>query len=161
MRIATVAHALFAFALVLASVASAQSYRADIDGAQEAPPNGSSGTGLGCFSYDANTLMLNYEVTYSGLGSAEVAAHIHGPAPLGVNAAVIFPFALGPLKLGSFGPLTAAQLGDLNSGLLYVNIHSALIPGGEIRGQILVNPIPCTVAVEEQTWSVIKTLYQE
>ena len=32
--------------------------------------------------------------------------------------------------------LTAAQIAQLRSGLWYVNLHTAVHPGGEIRGQV-------------------------
>ena len=98
--------------------------------------------------------------SHSSAKHLETAAHIHGPATIGVNAAIIFPFALGTPKNGTFGPLTALEELYLNSGQLYVNIQSNLFPGGEIRGQILPNPIACTVPVEERTWGAIKALYE-
>ena len=39
----------------------------------------------------------------------------------------------------------ATLVNGLNSGLAYVNIHSATFPAGEIRGQISVVPEPSTV----------------
>lgn len=144
---------------IFPGVALAQTYVANIDGNQPAPPTLSPGTGLGCFSLGLSKI-LTYEVAFSGMVGVEVAAHIHGPAGIGVNAGIIFPFALGTPKIGVFGPLTAVQEFYLNAGQLYVNIHSNLFPGGEIRGQILPNPVGCTVPVEDRTWGAIKALYE-
>ena len=158
MRNATV-FSVLVVVLLFASSALSQSYRADIDGGQPVPPTLSPGTGLGCFTLDA-AKMLNYQVAFSGLISVEIAAHIHCCVPVGLNAGVLFPFALGTPKIGAFGPLTAAQEADLNAGLMYVNIHSVLFPGGEIRGQIFLNPAGCTVPVHDRTWGAIKSLYE-
>ena len=38
--------------------------------------------------------------------------------------------------------ITAAQAADLQAGLWYINLHTALHGGGEIRGQVNVVPIP-------------------
>jgi hypothetical protein len=142
----------------MGSVVAQTHFVATIDGNQEVPPSGSPGTGLGCFTLNANNT-LDYEVSFSGLLGTETAAHIHGPAPMGVNAGVQFGFALGSPKIGTFGPLTAAQAIDLLNGHYYVNIHSTLFPGGEIRGQILTSGDPCTLPVEPSTWGAIKALY--
>ena len=161
MRFALFVIFVLAVGVLLAAPVSAQThFRAAIDGAQPVPPTGSPGTGLGCFTLDANN-MLSYEVSFSGLLGIETAAHIHGPAPVGVNAGVQFPFPLGSPKIGVFGPLTAVQVADLSNGLYYVNIHSTLFPGGEIRGQILTSGNPCTVPTENSTWGAIKALYEE
>ncbi len=123
------------------------------------PPSGSSATGFGCFVLNPDNT-LDFQVTYAGLTAPEIAAHIHGPAPVGLNAAVVFTFALGSPKFGTFGPLTAAQVSDLSHGLYYVNIHSTAFPGGEIRGQILTSADPCAVPTEETTWGAIKSFYE-
>ena len=161
MRFATIVRVFFVLTLFVAGSASAQSYMATLQGSQEVPPNTSPATGLGCFTYDAASALLSFEIAYSGLTAAEVGAHIHGPAPAGANAGVQFALPAGALKIGSVGPLTALQLADLNGGLYYVNIHSNAFPGGEIRGQILATQDPCTVAVEEQPWSLIKEFYRD
>jgi hypothetical protein len=145
-----------ACALLAAIPAAAQNYMAMIDGAQEVPPRATPATGLGCFVLNPDNT-LSYNVTFGGLLAPETAAHIHGPAAPGVNAGIIFPFALGNPKIGVFGPLNATQLGYLNSGLLYVNIHTTLYTGGEIRGQIL--PGGCVVSVDPTPWGRVKTLY--
>jgi len=38
--------------------------------------------------------------------------------------------------------LTDLQETQLLAGLFYINIHTNLIPGGEIRGQINLQPVP-------------------
>lgn len=136
------------------SPVSGQDYTAALDGLQEVPANASPGSGSGIFALDGAN-MLQYNVVFSGLVAPETAAHIHGPAPAGVNAAVIFTFAAGSPKIGAFGPLTAAQISDLNAGLWYVNIHSSTYPGGEIRGQIL-----AAVPVENSSWGAIKEMFE-
>ena len=161
MRIAAIVRMMFVMALVFAGSASAQTYMATLQGSQEVPPNASPATGIGCFTYDPASGLLSFEIAYSGLTAAEVGAHIHGPAPVGANAGVQFGLPAGPLKIGSVGPLSAAQLADLNGGLYYVNIHTNNFPGGEIRGQIMMSQEPCTVAVEEQPWSLIKEFYKD
>ena len=111
-------------------------YRAVLEGVQEVPPNASPADGTALLYFDEVTKVLTYSVTFSGLVGTETAAHIHGPAPPGVNAAVLFPLAPGNPKIGSV-VLTLTQEGYLRDGLLYVNIHSQVYPGGEIRGQVL------------------------
>jgi hypothetical protein len=145
-----------AFAMLAALPAAAQVYHAVIDGTQEVPPRPSPGTGIGCFTLNPDNT-LSYNVTFGGLLAPETGAHIHGPGAPGVNAPVIFPFALGSPKIGVFGPLNATQLGYLTGGLLYVNIHSTLYSGGEIRGQIV--PGSCTVGVDTTPWGRVKALY--
>jgi hypothetical protein len=54
------------------------------------------------------------------------------------------------------GPLTAAQEADLNAGLNYVNVHTSVFPGGEIRGQIIRD----VVGVAPSTWGAVKDLFR-
>jgi hypothetical protein len=137
-----------------AGAASAQSYVATLEGAQEVPPQATPATGSATLTLDG-AKMLSFSISYSGLVGIETAAHIHGPAGVGVNAGVVFPLPLGNLKISMVGPLTPAQEADLNAGLYYINVHTDLFPGGEIRGQILAGGVP----VEPSTWGRIKRQY--
>ena len=101
-----------------------------------------SGRGTGHFLLVGNQLHLN--VTYAGLSSAAVAAHIHGPADVGQSAGVMVPLdTLNGRVLGTSGyfpgtvTLTPAQLAAFVDGLTYVNVHTAPHATGEIRGQIV------------------------
>jgi hypothetical protein len=67
-------------------------------------------------------------------------AHFHGPAPAGKNAGVEIwiskkgQAATSPL-VGQ-ATLTDAEAADLVAGNLYINVHTAKNPNGEIRGQV-------------------------
>jgi hypothetical protein len=147
-----------ALAFVVATPAAAQSIGGSLSGAQEVPPNGTPGTGFVCLTVNAAAGVLDYVVTYTGLVGVETAAHFHGPAGPGVNAPIIFPLPLGTPKIGSIGPLTLFQFAQLSAGQWYVNVHTDLYPGGEIRGQITSE---CgVVPVAPTTWGSIKALYR-
>ncbi|WP_373515090.1 CHRD domain-containing protein, partial [Persicitalea sp.] len=111
-----------------------------LSGSQEVPAKPGSATGSADVSYNKNTKLLSYYVTYSNLSGNPAAGHIHGPAARGANASVLFPFATVPAAtsgaVSGSAILTAAQEADLLNGLFYFNIHTAANPGGEIRGQI-------------------------
>jgi hypothetical protein len=154
MRIATVIVVAIALGLCLASTVAAQGFSSVIDGFQVVPPVFTPASGIGGFNLDERK-MLEYNISYGGLTGTETCAHVCGPAFPGDNAPVIFDLPAGPVKFGTFGPLTAQQEADLTAGLWYVLVCSTAYPEGEIRGQIL-----SSVPVEEQTWGAIKELYR-
>jgi len=88
-------------------------------------------------SFDTATDELTYTVTYEGLSGPVVAAHFHGPAKRGVNAGVLKPID-GPYDSPIKGTTTLdkAQTKDLETGLIYVNLHTAANPAGEARAQL-------------------------
>ncbi|AHY52959.1 CHRD domain-containing protein [Bradyrhizobium japonicum] len=124
-------------AAAFAAPAGAEKLKATLDGKSEVPATTTSGTGTADLDYDAASKKLSWKVTYSGLSGPATAAHFHGPAEAGKNAgvAVAIPNASSSPVEGS-ATLTDAQAADLLAGKLYVNIHTAANPGGEIRGQV-------------------------
>ena len=108
---------------------------------QEVPVNASTATGRGNVSLNATGTQIIMSLTFSGLSSNQVASHIHNAARPGVNASVLFNIGSTGMTSGTFTDLffnvTPAQAASLKSGQLYFNVHSANLPGGEIRGQIL------------------------
>ncbi|HXG09642.1 MAG TPA: CHRD domain-containing protein [Gemmataceae bacterium] len=100
------------------------------------------------------------------------AAHIHAPAPPGVNAGVVFGFfgapfndnnpndvVVTPFTTGVGGTITGkwdlnegnnttltAQIANILAGRAYINFHTVQFPGGEIRGQIVPEPSTLTLA---------------
>jgi hypothetical protein len=133
-------------------------FEALLDGSQEVPPDATTGTGFGVVVLDDIANTITADLLWSGLTSGATAAHIHGPAAPGVNAAVIFPFVLGAgsgTTSGHIDPdpqvfaITPSQIAQLESGLMYMNVHTANFPGGEIRGQLeqVQVPEPATLAL--------------
>ena len=105
------------------------------------PPNASPGTGFETVLLNDAQDQITVDLSFSGLTASATAAHIHGPAPAGTNGPVVFfltgvPAATsGTLQEQTFS-VTPAQVVELESGLLYADMHTTTFPGGEIRGTI-------------------------
>lgn len=106
-----------------------------LTGAQEVPPNPSAASGKSMIMIGADKSVTG---TVQVMGMTPTMAHIH-EAVKGSNGPVIVPF----VKMGenSFGPaagakLTDAQYESYKAGKLYINVHSATYPGGEVRLQM-------------------------
>ena len=128
----------FAAAVAFSGPAFADKFKAALDGKSEVPANTSAGKGTAEIDYDAATKKMTYKLTYSGLSGPATAAHFHGPAEAGKNAGVEVPIPnAGTSPVEGSATLTDAQAADLTGGKLYVNVHTAANPGGEIRGQVM------------------------
>jgi Cu/Zn superoxide dismutase len=103
---------------------------------QVVPPTGSGAVGGGQFIIDTSANTVDYHVVFTGLTSAETAAHIHGPADPGMSGGVLEPLPAGNPKTGTWNYMEADEA-DILAGKTYVNVHSAIFPSGEIRGQIV------------------------
>jgi len=112
-------------------------FHATLTGQSEVPPTTTSGSGDVLATLDTKTRKLSYTMTYMGLSGPATAAHFHGPATAGANAAVVLPFASPASPIEGQATLTPAQAADLMAGKWYANVHTAANPGGEIRGQML------------------------
>lgn len=109
-------------------------YVASLTGAQETPPNNSTATGTATLLLSPDENEARVAVNFSGLSSSQTGAHIHGPGAAGVAAPILFH-----LPNGNFNDvvisLSATDVQNLKSGLLYINLHTSNFPSGEIRGQ--------------------------
>jgi hypothetical protein len=140
----------------VATVAVSQQYHAFLSGLNEVGPNASPGTGFATMTLDG-AKMLTIHMEYSGLLGPITASHIHGAAGVCCNAGVRFGIGALPSPINIVvGPFTPADEADLNNQLMYINIHTQVIPGGEIRGQIM----PGAIGVEPGTWGEIKALFR-
>jgi CHRD domain len=120
---------------VMVGSASASDVKVKLIGAEETPPVTSSATGTG-------TIVIAADKSVSGTikttGIDGTVAHIHVGAP-GVAGPPIITLTKGSdgawtVPAGS--KLTDDQYASFKAGNLYVNVHSAAHPPGEIRAQL-------------------------
>jgi hypothetical protein len=125
-------------AFVSAASAATVNYTARLSGGREIPKTDSKGTGKLDATFDTETKVLNYTLTFDGLSGPATVAHIHGPATRKENAGVMVPLGdKSPTSpISGTVTLTDDQAKALASSKLYANVHTAANPGGEIRGQI-------------------------
>jgi hypothetical protein len=130
-----------AAALVLAAVSlagtHAAGWSAKLDASQEVPKQAvKAPAAKGAFTSTVSGNKLTWKLTFSKLSGPATAAHIHLGA-MGKPGNVLVPLC-GPCKSGVSGSvqLTAALKKDFTKHLLYVNVHTAKNPAGEIRGQL-------------------------
>lgn len=158
---------LFAAAVAIAAFTNVQSanaatiFTATLTGSGESPPNGSPATGTAVVTFtDVNHFTV--DAAFSGLTFPAGAAHIHCCAGSGANASVVLDFVGVGFPVGATSgtfnhtfDLTTDLIGilslnafvaNLQLGNAYVNIHDAIFPGGEIRGQLIESATPLPAA---------------
>jgi hypothetical protein len=126
---------------------------AQINGAQETPPNSSPSTGVAFLTFNKDNSNLCYAISYTPLEGTEFLAHFHGPAAKGdlagpgIASPILHnitggsppgPSPIGSPKNGCVLVSDKQQVKDLKAGLWYINIHT--MPNhvaGEVRGQVL------------------------
>ena len=106
-----------------------------LTGAQEVPPNTSTAVGTASIKVDADG---NVSGSVSAPTLQARTAHIHIGAP-GMNGPILISLSSG--DPGTFtvpegAKLTPDQMTAYKAGNLYVNVHTAEHPGGEIRAQL-------------------------
>ena len=159
-----------------AAYATPLTFVGNLSGANEVPPVASPATGFATVVLDPTAQTIQINVTFSGLTSGDIAAHIHCCAPPGTNVTVAstvpaFPgFPLGVTSgayssavfdltqttiynpafvtlAGGIPQAEAALIGGIENGMAYLNIHTANFPGGEIRGQLISTPEPASLVL--------------
>lgn len=129
------ARALAVAALALgAQVALAEDVKVSLSGDQEVPAVTTKAKGSGTISVKDDKTVSG-SITVSGL--TPTAAHIH-EAAAGKNGGVIIPLTKSGdgFSVPAGAKLTDAQYEAFKKGDLYVNVHTAANPGGEIRAQL-------------------------
>lgn len=127
------------FALILSSSFFGPALAGDVtvtlSGNQEVPAVGTAAQGSGTITIGDD---MSVKGTITTTGIAATAAHIHLGAP-DKSGPVIVPMIKSGENGWTFKPdakLTAEQMAAFKAGDLYINVHSAAHPAGEIRGQL-------------------------
>ena len=121
-------------------------FTASLDGSQAG--TSSTGSGTASLSLNESRTELSYVVTFTGLSGNLSAAggHFHFGSP-GISGPVARAIVAGGTPgsqtfSGSWkstdatGPMTPAAVESLLNGRVYLNLHTAANPAGEIRGQV-------------------------
>jgi len=152
-----------AFVLFLAMAARADEgarFRAELVGTEETPAIFTAGSGVFTARVLNNDTRIEFTLTYENLTAPPLVAHVHfgqrgvaggvsfffcggggkPPCPASasgtVTGTVVAADVLGPVAQGIQPGDLAAILQMIRAGFGYANMHTALHPGGEIRGQI-------------------------
>jgi len=128
-----------------------------LSGDQEVPPVTTDTTGLYSLRYDVDQKLLEIQVSVTPTSTAPIsvtASHIHEGAA-GANGPVLFTlfntptFVTATLDFGGSFVLTQAQEDALLADGLYVNVHTAGYPAGEVRSQITTTAVTNQRYVDE------------
>jgi hypothetical protein len=113
---------------------AAMSETVTLAGTNEVPPVTTSATGSANITIGADR---SVKATVTAKDMTATASHIHMGAA-GSNGPVIVPFTKSgdAFSAAPDAKLTEEQYTAYKAGNLYVNVHSAKNPGGEIRGQL-------------------------
>jgi hypothetical protein len=143
---------LFAFMVTVISLVACRKEAEDnvisrtalLEGSQEVPAVISSGTGKVEYSYNSTTKNLTYKAIWSNLNDSAISMHIHGLAGRGQNAGIFQNFTLIAAQRRKEGTYTGTLIidntsikeADLLAGKYYLNLHSKVNTGGELRAQL-------------------------
>lgn len=145
------------FSVVLPAAAQTVTLSATLTGAGEVPAINTGSFGTATVTVDARAQTVTYRVDVFNLPSGVAASHIHVGA-VGTNGPVIVNFAPPVPASNDFAFSGTARDTDfilrpdqgirsvedaiqaILGGNTYVNVHSAVNPGGEVRGQLQVKP---------------------
>jgi hypothetical protein len=146
-----------AFTLLFSAQAQAQTltFTATLSGSNEAPPVAATGAGgFATVTLDLTAQTLSWVVDVFNLPSGVTAGHIHAGG-VGVAGPVVVNFTVPTSASNDFRITGSARPADvvarqpqgvntwedlvqaMMTGHTYVNVHSQVNPGGEIRGQLV------------------------
>ena len=125
-------------ALMLAfgsAAAHSKELKVHLTGAEETPPVASSATGEAVLRI-AKDGSVSGRIKTKGIEGTIAHVHLGAPGQSGPPIITLDKTADGSWSIPAGAKLTDEQYASFKAGNLYVNVHSAAHPPGEIRGQL-------------------------
>ena len=141
-----------------------RNFRADLTGYEEVPAFSSAGHGKFEARISKDGTMVEWQLSYGDLASPIRQSHIHfgqagvngsisvflctnlgnGPAgtavcpqsPGSISGIFVAADVIGPATQGISAGELAELIAAIRAGVAYVNVHTDVSPGGEVRGQL-------------------------
>ncbi len=118
-----------------------EGYTFSLDGNQEVPPVSTAASGSGIVSIDRDQSNAHYMFVANGVTAT--GTHFHNGV-MGQNGSVIYDLSAAFTNNGAYGywrntdstPFMVANSVQFRNDGVYVNIHTAANPNGELRGQV-------------------------
>jgi hypothetical protein len=107
-----------------------------LTGANQVPAISSPGKGTAGGTFNKDTNVLTYTITYSDLTGPATLGHFHLGTP-GTTGAPFITFKNLASPITGTETLTAAQRDEMLKGNMYANIHTAAFPAGEVRANVV------------------------
>jgi len=166
--------------------AAVVTYTASLSGPNESPANASPGTGSATVDVDAVAHTMHVHVDFTGLLGPTTASHIHAATavagtgtagvatttpyfagfPIGVTSGtydntldLTLASSYNPAYVTAQGSVPAAEAAleaAIAAGKAYLNVHTQVYAGGEIRGFL----VPASTPAEASTWGRVRALYR-
>ena len=150
-------------ALPLQAGAAIVTHSFNLNGAEEVPPNASLAAGSAEVTIDDVLGTFTFFAVVFNLDGTPSAAHLH-PGGVGVVGAPVYDLVaeadtgelvtIGTIEVpsslalaGVSKPIEVILAAAINSSpfLFYMNIHTDVFPGGEVRGQLAPIPVPAAL----------------
>jgi len=122
----------------------AVNFSATLDGSQEVPPVVTAASGSGTLMLNESRTELSFSIIASGLSGTVTGAHFHR-GPMGEDGPVVQDITSmvvesgGQVTLEGVWQVNENDVEELLDGNIYVNLHTAINPDGEIRATIQQN----------------------
>ncbi|MGE0457037.1 MAG: CHRD domain-containing protein [Bauldia sp.] len=134
------AAALF-LAFTVSAIAQTQTFSVTLNGANEVPPVDTAATGTATVTYNPETMVLTWNVTYTGLSGPALRGEFGGPAAATANGNTIISLGNNMTSpINGSTTISAPQAAQLLAGQWYIRIRTTDHRTGEIRGQVAAAP---------------------
>ena len=144
--------------LSLSASAGLVRFTAAIDATQETTGSTSTATGSAVMIYDVTANTFDLSVTVNDFAGPLTLSHIHEGAS-GVAGSPVVNFGTGETNYTRTGDTLTATFANMDytgdpatllAGNAYVNYHTDAWPGGEVRGQLIPDPVKLTAIIRPE-----------